>query len=100
MKIVVIEPQKEPEIMEIEGELTEMQEIVGGSIETMPLEEVPELLVICNEEGRLLGLDANFENFNQIIVGTAFVCGVDGEELIGLTEKQAEMVVDLFGIGE
>ena len=96
MKILVIKPCEKVEIREIEGELEEMQEIVGGHIETVPLEEKPELLIVCNEEGRLLGLEENFFNFNDIICGTAFVCGMDGEELIGLTDEQIEEIKGLF----
>lgn len=67
MKILVIKPNEKVQVREIEGELEEMQEIVGGHIETVPLEEKPELLIVCNEEGKLLGLtDEQIEEIKDL----------------------------------
>ena len=41
MKILVIEPKKEPYIRDIDDDLHEMQEVVGGYIEPIYFESVP-----------------------------------------------------------
>lgn len=96
MKIAVIPPNEKVQVREIEGTLEEMQEIVGGYIETVLFEELPGLLIVCNEEGKLLGLEDNFYNFNDIICGTAFVCKTEGEEFVGLTDEELKQVKDLL----
>ena len=58
MKVIVVEPQKTPVVREIDPGLESMQKIVGGSIEAVyPFEEP--VALICNDEGKLLGLPLN-----------------------------------------
>ena len=81
--------------------LKDMQKIVEGYIETVPLllpdsmsgEENVKLLMIVNEEGKLMGLPRNREasilSAADRIVGNAIIAGARGEEIIGLREKAA-----------
>lgn len=62
----------------ISNRLEAMQATVGGHIETAEL--LPGVVMICNEEGKLLGLPKNFQMRGDVIVGTVIICGVDGEE--------------------
>ncbi len=80
MKILLVEPGKEPVLKEIDGSLKSMQEIVGGTIQALyPFEEP--VALICNDEGKLLGLPLNRalrdENgqIYDIVAGTFFLCG-------------------------
>ena len=58
MKILLVEPEKAPERMEISGDLESMQQTVGGSIQAIyPFDEP--IALICNEEGKLNGLPLN-----------------------------------------
>ena len=101
MKIVIIEPNEKACVEEIEGNLREMQQIVGGLIETVPLEELPELRIVCNQEGKYRGLEDNFANYDDIICGIAFICKNGKEDFAGLTDDEAEQVLELFnGIAE
>ena len=55
MRILLVEPGKRPVLKEIDGSLKSMQEIVGGTIQAIyPFEEP--VALICNDEGKLLGL--------------------------------------------
>ena len=55
MKILLVEPGKKPVLSEIDGSLKSMQEVVGGTIQAIfPFEEP--VALICNDEGKLLGL--------------------------------------------
>ena len=101
MKIVIIEPNEKARVEEIGGSLCEMQQIVGGLIETVPLEELPELRIVCNQEGKWKGLEDNFANYDDIICGIAFICKNGKEDFAGLTDDEAEQVLELFnGIAE
>lgn len=64
--------------------LKRLQEIVGGYIEHITVQKG--LVILCNEEGKILGLDPNFrimDGFGNLIdnvVGPVIVAGVDGED--------------------
>ena len=61
----------------ISDTLENLQKTVGGYIETVTLAQ--DLVVICNEEGRLQGLEPNCTIFGIGFVGTIAVVGVDGD---------------------
>ena len=97
MKVMVVESMKVPEVKEIGGDLKSMQEIVGGYIEGYyPFDKEP-LAIVCNEEGKLLGLPLNRMVVQDhcpvdILCGTFFICRVDPEEegFSSLTDEQIE----------
>ena len=100
MQIVIIEPNEKARIEEIGGSLREMQQIVGGNIESVPFEDLPELRIVCNEEGKLIGLEDNFFNFDDIICGTAFICKAGEEDFEGLSDEEAEQVLEILNSRE
>lgn len=58
MRVLLVEPGKRPVLKEIDGSLKSMQEIVGGTIQAIyPFDEP--VVLICNDEGKLLGLPLN-----------------------------------------
>jgi hypothetical protein len=80
MRILLVEPGKTPVLKEIDGSLKSMQEIVGGTIQVLyPFTEP--VALICNDEGKLLGLPLNRalrdENgrIYDIVAGAFFLCG-------------------------
>ena len=96
MKIVVKNVNENPVVKEIKGTLENLKEIVGGYIECFPVFE--NVLCVCNEEGKLLGLPANFRCNNDIIVGNVFFCAGGEEEFISLNEKQIDTIMRIFRI--
>lgn len=58
--------------------LENLQRFVGGYIETVTLAE--DVVIVCNEEGKLRRLPYNCTIAGEPFVGTIFACGVDGEE--------------------
>lgn len=96
MKVLVLEPKKAPYVKEIEG-YADMREIVGGYIETVEPDhrEDDNVVVVCNEEGKLLGLPENRPllyngKMFDVLCGTAFVTDCGLEDFIGLTDEQIE----------
>lgn len=84
MKIIMKKPGKKPEVIEIENKLSALQEAVGGYIEVLPIAE--DICVLCNEEGKLLGLPHNIVLCGDILVGTILIVGVAGEEFCDLSD--------------
>lgn len=81
IKVIVKEPGKPAYYDEIPNELEVLQATVDGYIETVTI-VAGELVVICNEEGRLSGLPANCALRGIDFCGTIILCGVsaDGED--------------------
>lgn len=53
IRVLKVAPGKAPEAVAIPNTLEAMQQMVGGYIEVIPLEDV---CLVCNEEGKLMGL--------------------------------------------
>lgn len=100
LRVVLLEPGKLAKAAVIESGLKNLQKTVGGYIEAMyPFEE--EVCIICNEEGKLLGLPANRAVFcdgqiTDIIAGTCFICSCGEEDFGSLTEEQQQRYMKLF----
>lgn len=60
---------------EIDNTLEAMQKIVGGYIETVTLDK--NIVLICNEEGRLKGLQPSVRVLGKIYVGNVIYAGYD-----------------------
>ena len=80
-------------VKEIKGELHEMQEIVGGYIECVRF-GIKNILIVCNEEGKLQNLKPNFMFNGDVIVGDVFFCSDGEEEFESLSEEQIEFVMN------
>ena len=79
MTVLSVEPGKIPEVMELENTLSAMQKQVGGLIQAIyPFEEP--IALVCNEEGKLLGLPPNRclrdeeGHIYDVVSGSFFLC--------------------------
>lgn len=103
MKILQIEPGRTPEAKGIDSTLEAMQEVVGGLIQALFPFEDP-VALICNDEGKLLGLPANRALRDEegkpydILCGTFFFCGAppDSDHFDSLTDEQVEKFKAIF----
>ena len=95
MKVIIKEVGKFPQVKEIENTLDVLKELVGGYIETITLHD--DIILICNEEGKLQGLPPNFAMGNDVIVGTVVFVSFDGkEDFTGLNDWQIEYLMSKF----
>lgn len=90
MKVLLLEPGKLAKEMDIPRELSEMQRIVGGTIQAIyPFPE--QAAVVCNDEGMLLGLPLNrVIDTNIVIAGACFICGLGEEDFTDLSPDLME----------
>lgn len=68
--------------------LENLQKTVGGYIEVLTVR--PGLVIICNEDGKNLGLEKNFPIPGDYLVGTIIVLGTEGEEFTDIPIEFAE----------
>lgn len=78
MKVIRKKPGCEPEVIDIDNTLAALQREIGGYIEVITLPYGA--AIICNEEGRILGLPDNGRVCGVDVVGTVLIVGVNGEE--------------------
>lgn len=86
IRILIVEPNKEPRQTKVEHTLQNLQNVVDGLIEFVELEHNVDL--VCNEEGKLRSLELNRAITNDIIAGTFFIAGQHKGETISLSRKQ------------
>ena len=77
LKVVYKEVGKDPVVMEIDDTLEAKQKLVGGLIEVVPYKD--DLLLICNEEGKITNLKPNLQFDYDYIAGNCFIVGDDFE---------------------
>lgn len=103
MRVLVVEPERRPEVREIENSLEAMQEIVGGLIQTIYSFDEP-VALICNDEGKMINLpmnrglrDKNGQIYD-IVSGTFFLCSApaDSDHFTSLTQEQIERYKERF----
>ena len=82
MKVIYKAPGCAPEPRDIPNTLEELQAAVGGYIETFTF--ASDAVVICNEEGRLMGLPHNCEFLGVGFVGPILIVGRRGDEFTDL----------------
>ena len=83
MKCIIKRPdERYGHVTNIRGSLENLQKIVEGHIQYVPIGG--DAAIICNEEGKNMGLQPNFwigesSITRDLIVGTAIVVGIDGD---------------------
>lgn len=95
LRVLLVEPGAPPRATVIPHNLDGLQAAVGGMIEIVDLDE--KTCLVCNEEGKLLGLPGNRRVGNDIIAGTFFLCGMDDDgNTVSLSEEQIEQYSKRF----
>ena len=94
LKIVYVEPNRPPFISEVGNDLKSLQRAVDGHIETVYMGD--STILICNEEGKVKGMDCNRRVGDDVIAGPFFIVGEDGEDFRSLTDEEAQRYMERF----
>ena len=98
--VIIINPRYLPIQTKKELTLQTLQKTVEGYIEA--LEILPNVILWCNEEGKLKGLERNIrivknQQHVDTVAGPVIITGVDSHgEAIGLTDEQRKEVMGRF----
>ena len=82
MRVLKIEPDKAPIVINVANELSVLQGLVGGYIEAVNFS--PAVALIVDEEGKLKGKPYNFRFNGDDLCGVVLVVGVRGEDFCDL----------------
>lgn len=95
-------PGHRPEVITLPHTLEAMQTVVDGSIQAIYPFEDP-VALICNEEGKLIGMEPNRAICNpdtgeivEVICGAFFICGLTTENFGSLSGEQIAKYHKLF----
>ena len=103
IEVILVQPMREAQVIEIDNDLASMQELVDGYIEEyMPFED--DAAIVCNEEGKMIGLAPNRAIYDQdghmqeVICGSFFICHApaDSEEFESLPEDMKKKYMEKF----
>lgn len=84
----------------IENSLKVLQNYVGGDIQVVGLTQG--LVIICNDDGKILGLPVNraitdgAERVYDVVVGNALIVRTAGEEFASITEADIPIIEKYF----
>ncbi len=102
LTVVIVEPGKEPYVRNIEHKLEAFQKIVEGHIETICDDGLEDMLIICNDEGKINHLRINritqIGEYVDYIMGTFFVCSMGEYDFCSLTDEQAQRAIKRFSL--
>ncbi len=95
MRVLFKEPSKEAISMDIEDDYKVIQKYVGNPFQAIyPFEG--QFAILCDDEGRLKGLDSNIAlvmhgKVYDIIAGPLMIVGLDKEDFISLSNKEFKL---------
>ncbi len=107
IRVILCKPNERAQVIEIEDSLEAMQETVGGWIEEyMPFED--EVAVVCNEEGKLMGLPLSRAitdedgRLQDIIAGDFFLAyaPVNSEKFLSMPPELEKKYLEKFDLPE
>ena len=80
LKGLLVKPNELPEEITFDNTLKKKQELVNGYIEYAYSEDYPDVVFICNEEGKIRGLPYNRDIGHDIIAGNFLIISSDLED--------------------
>ena len=94
MRAILKKVGQSPKVIEIDNTLEALQDAVGGYTQAVYLDE--NIVIICDEEGKLKGKEYNFALPKDFIVGDVlFVCSSE-EDFTGIDEGAEKLIMSLF----
>lgn len=101
VKVILAQPGQPACIVDMVLSLENMQKTVGGMIQGIyPWED--KVALVCNDEGKLLGMSPNRALEDEdgrvydIVHGTFFICGLSEDNFAGLSDELARKYLKKF----
>ena len=99
--VLMVEPGQHPKVTTIIDDLDSLQKAVSIGADYQGLIEFVSLgngdCIMCNEEGKLIGLEGNRRLGNDILVGVFYIMSENEDgELLSLTEQKIQRYTSLF----
>ena len=99
--VLMVEPGKNPVVTTIKNDLDSLQKAVSigadyqGLIEIIGIDD--NVCILCNEEGKIIGLEPNRRFYNDILCGVFYITSEDDEgSLTSLPSDMQDKYSKLF----
>ena len=103
IKVLALLPMELPKEIDLDNTLEAMQKFVGGLIECIALSDTgSEVTLVCNDEGKLMGLPLNRALFDDdghvydIVSGNFLIVGLGEEDFTDLSPDLMEKYGEQF----
>ena len=105
IKGLLIKPDGNPEVVEVSNSLESLQSIVDGYIEMVcPPSHEDDVVIIANEEAKILGLEMNRPlklgngSWYDVVCGNMLLVRApfDSEDFESLTDEQIKTYTDMY----
>ena len=99
--VLMVEPGKHPVVTKLKDDLDSLQKAVSIGADYQGLIEFVSLrngdCIMCNEEGKLIGLEGNRRLGDDILVGVFYIMSENEDgELISLTDRKIKRYTEAF----
>ena len=95
IRVLKIEPHKEPQVIHIKNSLESLQKEVDGYLDIVVLS--PTAMMVFNEEGKIIGLEGNRRFNNDVIVGNIIIAGIDdNRDTCSLSDAELKTYMERF----
>lgn len=96
-RVVYVEPGKPAYEKQIGSDLKDLQQAVAGDLIECVYAHQDGTLIVCNDEGKLMGLEGNRRlEGGSIIAGPFFVIGEAGEDFRSLTDAEVNRYLQKY----
>ena len=101
IKVLMVEPGKHPKVTTLKDSLNDLQQAVSIGADYQGLIEIISIgngdCILCNEEGKLIGLEGNRRLGRDILVGVFYILSEDEDgNLVSLTEEKIKHYTEMF----
>ena len=101
LTVLMVEPGKHPRVTTLKDDLDSLQKAVSIGADYQGLIEFVSLrngdCIMCNEEGKLIGLEGNRRLGDDILVGVFYILSENEDgELISLTDRKIKRYTEAF----
>ena len=99
--VLMVEPGRHPRVTKLKDDLDSLQKAVSIGADYQGLIEIIGIgngdCILCNEEGKLIGLDGNRRFGDDILVGVFYIMSEDDEgNLVSLSEEKIQRYMARF----
>ena len=99
--VLMVEPGQHPKVTTIKDDLDSLQKAVSIGADYQGLIEFVSLgngdCIMCNEEGKLIGLEGNRRLGDDILVGVFYIMSENEDgDLVSLSERKIEHYTNVF----
>jgi hypothetical protein len=95
IRVLKVAPKELPVVVYLTNELSALQDAVEGLIEIIEIDG--KTCLLCNEEGKLNGMEPNRRFGSDVLCGTFYVTGQDKHgNLASLSQKNIQTYTAMF----